>query len=346
MPLKGNLRDFSIGQLLHLINLARKTGSLVIGPNGATGTTPPSGQVTFKEGKLIHAHLAEVDNTLPGILRKYGKLTDAQTELVRTRASHASDKELGLLLINAGYVNQADIVNCLRSHTLEIIYKLFAWTDGVFQFEPSLMPGPDKITVPMDLENVILEGARRMKEHERLVEEIPDLEMALKFTERPNTNIRQMHLSPEEWRVVSYISPKNPMRAIAKHNKLSDLELRRIVYGLIQAGLVEVVRPEGQAARPQATPTVRPTTSRPVFGATQTTTVPVVATAGARNGVANGSTGGVKAEAAKPNGVRPGMTPPVKAGATTSGPTTSPKLDDPKAKTGIIQRLISRIRSL
>lgn len=340
MPLKGNLRDFSIGQLLHLINLARKTGALVIGPNGASGTTPPSAQISFREGKLVHAHLAEADNTLPGILRKYGKLTDAQTQLVRARASHASDKELGLLLINAGYVNQTDIVNCLRSHTLEIIYKLFTWTDGVFQFEPALMPGPDKITVPMDLENVILEGARRMKEHERLVEEIPDLEMALKFTERPNTNIRQMHLSPEEWRVVSYISPKNAMRAIAKHNKLSDLELRRIVYGLIQAGLVEVVRPEGQSARPQVAPVVRQAAApRQAFGSSAT--VPVVATIGARNGAPNGSTGGVKAEPARPNGVRPGTTAPVKA-----APTTAPKLDDPKAKTGIIQRLISRIRSL
>ncbi len=334
MPLKGNLRDFSIGQLLHLINLARKTGALVIGTHSANGTTPPSAQISFREGKLVHAHLAEVDNTLPGILRKYGKLTDAQTELVRARAGGTSDKELGLLLINAGYVKQTDIVNCLRSHTLEIIYKLFAWSDGVFQFEPTLMPGPDKITVPMDLENVILEGARRMKEHERLVEEIPDLDMALKFTERPNTNIRQMHLSPEEWRVVSYISPKNTMRAIAKHNKLSDLELRRIVYGLIQAGLVEVVRPEGQAARPQTAPINRPQTApRPSFGATATT-VPVVAT--------NGASGGLKAEPARPNGVRPG------AAATTARPgaVTAPKLDDPKAKTGIIQRLISRIRSL
>jgi len=337
MPLKGNLRDFSIGQLLHLINLARKTGSLVIGPNGVNGTTPPSAQVAFREGKLVHAHLAEVDNTLPGVLRKYGKLTDAQTQLVQARAGHASDKELGLLLINAGYASQSDIVNCLRSHTLEIIYKLFAWTDGVFQFEPAVMPGADKITVPMDLENVILEGARRMKEHERLVEEIPDLDMALKFTERPNTNIRQMHLSPEEWRVVSYISPKNAMRAIAKHNKLNDLELRRIVYGLIQAGLVEVVRPEGAVARPPAAASARPAaqaTVRPGFGfGAPATTVPVVAT--------NGAAGGVKAEPARPNGVRPGATGPVK-----SAPTTAPRLDDPKAKTGIIQRLISRIRSL
>ena len=334
MPLKGNLRDFSIGQLLHLINLARKTGALVIGPNGTQGVNgapAPSAQIAFREGKLVHAQLAEVDNTLPGVLRKYGKLTDAQTQLVRARAGGSSDKELGLLLINAGYVKQADIVNCLRSHTLEIIYKLFTWNDGVFQFEPTVMPGADKITVPMDLENVILEGARRMKEHERLVEEIPDLDMALKFTERPNTNIRQMHLSPEEWRVVSYISPKNTMRAIAKHNKLSDLELRRIVYGLIQAGLVEVVRPEGQSARPQTGPIARQqvaTSVRP-GAAMATATVPVLAT--------NGVSGGMKAEPARPNGVRPG---------TTAAPVTAPKLDDPKAKTGIIQRLISRIRSL
>ena len=30
MALKGNLRDFTITQLLNLINLARKTGALVI----------------------------------------------------------------------------------------------------------------------------------------------------------------------------------------------------------------------------------------------------------------------------------------------------------------------------
>ena len=34
MALKGNLRDFTITQLLNLINLARKTGTLVVeGPS-------------------------------------------------------------------------------------------------------------------------------------------------------------------------------------------------------------------------------------------------------------------------------------------------------------------------
>jgi len=33
---------------------------------------------------------------------------------------------------------------------------------------------------------------------------------------------------------------------------MSDMEIRRIVYGLLQAGLVEVVRPEGMPLPPQA----------------------------------------------------------------------------------------------
>jgi hypothetical protein len=72
--------------------------------------------------------------------------------------------------------------------------------------------------------------------------------MALKFTARPGSNIRNVNLSVEEWRVVSFINPKNSIKQIAIAAKLNDLEIRRIVYGLIQAGLVELVRPEGARA--------------------------------------------------------------------------------------------------
>ena len=80
-------------------------------------------------------------------------------------------------------------------------------------------------------------------------DEIPSLDMALKFIDRPGTNIRNVNLSVEEWRVVSFINPKNTMRQIARATKMNDLEIRRIVYSLLQAGLVEVVRPEGAADR-------------------------------------------------------------------------------------------------
>jgi len=50
--------------------------------------------------------------------------------------------------------------------------------------------------------------------------------------------------------VVKFVDPKNTMRQIASTNKLSDLDIRRIVYGLLQAGLVELVRPQGAVPPP------------------------------------------------------------------------------------------------
>jgi len=57
-----------------------------------------------------------------------------------------------------------------------------------------------------------------------------------------------MNLSVEEWRVVSYISPRNTIQQIAAACKMNDMEIRRIIYGLLQAGLVEVVRIENVPA--------------------------------------------------------------------------------------------------
>jgi hypothetical protein len=91
-----------------------------------------------------------------------------------------------------------------------------------------------------------------LQEHEQLIEEIPNLDMALNFVERPGANIRDVNLNVQEWKVVSYINPKNTIRQIGKANKMSDMEVRRIVFGLLQAGLIEIVRPEGMPLPPQA----------------------------------------------------------------------------------------------
>ncbi len=241
MPLRGNLRDFSTTQLLNLINLARKTGMLTIeGPNEAA-------RMAFREGKLIFAQVGPEEPTLTFILRRSGKLTDDQARALRQRPEAANDKALGLLLINAGYVTQAEILTGIRQHITDVAFRLFTWVEGIFNFEAASLPPPERITVPVDLENVIIEGSRRMREWEQLQDELPNLDMALKFTDKPDERMKKLNLSVEEWRVVSYINPKNTMRQIAKANNMSDLDIRRIVYALLQAGLLEVVRPASTA---------------------------------------------------------------------------------------------------
>jgi hypothetical protein len=248
MALRGNLRDFTITQLLNLINLASKTGTLVVeGPSEAA-------QIAFRDGKLAYAQIGREDGGLAAVLYKAKKLSAAQYKSIQQRGAQISDKELGLLLINAGYLTQEDILTNLQQHFTDIIQRLFTWVEGVFHFENDLLPPNDRISVRLDLENLIIEGSRQMREWEQLQDEIPSLDMALKFTDRPGTNMRNVNLSVEEWRVVSYINPRNTMRQISSATKMNELEIRRIVYALIQAGLVEVTRVEG-AAPP--TPSVR-----------------------------------------------------------------------------------------
>lgn len=248
MALRGNLRDFTITQLLNLINLAGKTGTLVVdGP-------AEQAYISFRDGKLAYAKIGKDDGSLASVLHKANKINANQYRAIADRAGQMTDKELGLLLINAGYVTQEDILLNLQSYFTDAIRKLFTWVEGSFRFENEMLPPDDRINVRLDLENIIIEGSRQLRELEQLQDEIPSLDMALKFTERPLTNV---NLSVEEWKVVKFVDPKNTMKQIGATNKLGDLEVRKIVYGLLQAGLVEIVRPTGTVI--QASPKTYPT---------------------------------------------------------------------------------------
>ncbi|MBI4789774.1 MAG: DUF4388 domain-containing protein [Chloroflexi bacterium] len=257
MALKGNLRDVSLTQLLNLIHLAHKTGALTVSTDNGAGAA----RLYFKEGRLIHASLDAQEARLTDVLVKVGKLTPDQAKVVRARSKVDTDKELGLLLIQSSILNQNEIVQGVKSYLLETVYHLLTWPSGAFRFDPNQLPPEERITVPINLDNLIIEGGRRVQEWERLRGQLPDLDVPLRFSERPDTNLRNINLSVEQWKVVSFINSRNTIRQIASFLRMDEFQIRRIVYGLQSAGLVDVAaaaaaappsRPIAAAARPVA----------------------------------------------------------------------------------------------
>ncbi|MBO9360764.1 MAG: DUF4388 domain-containing protein [Thermoflexus sp.] len=242
MALRGNLRDFHTSQLLNLIHLARKTGTLTVESRNGTA------QLCFKDGKLIHAVLDRQDGRLADVLIRAGKLRPEQLQALDLSRVQ-DDKVLGLKLIEAGYVTQQDILASLRAQMLDVVYRLFGWNEGAFRFEPHLQPVQNRIPVPVDLENVIMEGVRRLREVERLKEELPDLDIPVRLTSRPEA-IRKVQLSPEEWRVISQVNGRNTIEQIMRRMNMDESQIRRIVYGLLQAGLIELGAPPPIASLP------------------------------------------------------------------------------------------------
>ncbi len=320
MALKGNLRDFSVTQLLNLVNVAHKTGTLIV------ERSQEQVFVSFKEGKLSFARDGVDAAGLTMVLYHSKKLSAAQVRAINERSGGMSDKELGLLLINSNYISQQEILSSLQAYYLSMVNRLFTWSEGLFRFENELLPPNDKITVRISLENLIIDGTRKMREWEQLQGEIPSLEMALKFSERPGVNLRNLNLSADEWKVISFINPKNTIHQIAKAANKNDLEIRRIVYSFIQAGLVDMIRPEGKPVQQPSYPgqpiRSQPAQSRPV-----------------------------QSQSFQAQALQPQTLQPVRVEATPLQPTqvqpriTLPQGNKPEFKS-LINRIINRIRSI
>ncbi|MFK7803577.1 MAG: DUF4388 domain-containing protein [Anaerolineae bacterium] len=240
MALKGNLRDFTTAQLLNLVNLARKTGVLTVkGQEKAT--------ISFQSGKLIYAETDGLRGDLGQVLYRAGKLSAKQATLIDEKLKGQSDRHLGHKLIKSNLITQSDILESIKQHVLNVTYGMFAWGEGTFDFEANPEPAAQRIKIPLELDMIIVEGSRRLEESERLNDELPDLNIRLQFVARPENRLGSMNLTSDEWRIINYISPKNTIKQIAEANKLSDFEVRRTIYGLIEAGLIEAIRPAADA---------------------------------------------------------------------------------------------------
>jgi hypothetical protein len=244
MAIKGNLHDFTLTQLLNLIVLAQKSGTLVVERSNEAV------EVFFRNGKLAYAQNGHGDDSLAGILHQSRLLSASQYRGIKANVNGMSDKELGLLLINANYFSQQDILFSLQDHFTDVVNRLFTWMEGFFHFDTDVLPPEDKITVKVGLENLILEGSRQIRELEHLEDEIPSLDIGVKFVDRPEANVTNLKLSAEEWQVIPYIDPKNSLSQIAGATNMTDLQIRKVIYSLVQAGIVEMVRP----VTPEGTP--------------------------------------------------------------------------------------------
>lgn len=262
MARKGRLRDISLTQLFNLIKLARKTGALSVdSPHGTAA-------LYFREGKIIHASL-DGDGNLADLLIESALVEREHVRRLFRGKTDFSDKELGIRLINGNVVSRKDILRTIRKHTTDVVYTTLTWEDGNFRFEPNVRPPANRIAVPINLENLILEGKRRKQEFSDLKDELPSLDVTLQFTESPGTSLSKINLSRDEWKVVSFINPRNTVAQIAKYAGLNEFEVRRIVLKLLRDGLIEIIGRQPAPATATPSPTVSRSTGRSDAGRQQ-----------------------------------------------------------------------------
>lgn len=243
MALVGNIQDFGLSDFLYLIDRGYKTGCLHLSRQNEQAV------LFFDKGKLIYAS-HRPDEKLGDLLLKLGTITTTQLE----QAQNANGSTMAQALVSANILTQAELQKALQSQVEEYVYGLFGWAEGEFLFEHGQKPAADApmMPVPIPVENLIMEGVRRIDEWGRIKDRIPSTDMIPRFVDQPGEKAKGVKLSPEEWRVFARINGKDTLAGIAQTTNLSEFDVCRVVYGFVTAGLVEVVKKQRIAAESQA----------------------------------------------------------------------------------------------
>jgi hypothetical protein len=257
MILKGELDDFNIGQLLNVINLAQKTGTLRLFGEEAIHVPAFVGmiqaypeevhgrqaEVYFRSGTVLSAATTHTRNDLVSVLRRTGKLNDRQMETIRERYKGLNDKRMAVQLIAGKYVSKDDITDAIRKHTIDIIHEVINWDRRHFEFVPDLPDFDDTVVVQINPDKIISTATRYVHERRQLEAQLPDLNQGLQFRDAAPDRLQNLTLTTEEWRVLGYVNPRNSLQAIGKACNVTNTELRRIVLRLREAGIIEFIEP-------------------------------------------------------------------------------------------------------
>ena len=241
MALVGNIRDFGLSDFLYLVDRGYKTGGLHLDHADETAL------LFFDKGKLIMAARSPADQEAE-LLVRLGLINQEQLDTARKQVQGGAT--LSQVLVNEQIITRDQLQTTLQTHVEEAVYGLFGWPEGEFRFEQGQKPAADApvMPVPVSVENLIMEGVRRIDEWGRIKDRIPSTDMIVRFIDQPGEKAKGVKLAPEEWRVFARINGRDTLAEIAQKTSLSEFDTCRIVYGFLTAGLVDVLK------KPKAAP--------------------------------------------------------------------------------------------
>jgi hypothetical protein len=240
MAIEGPLQDIGIHDVFQLLDLARKSGCLRV-HSAARGS---EGQVYFQSGAVVHASMRDNPHSLGVLLRKAGKLSEAQLREAIAAQRRGDKRKLGEILVAQGAVTRRDVDRSMRLQVERVVFELFSWKEGNFSFTDGDVSGllADAMT-RVSTESLLMEGARRIDEWSRMADRLPDALIVPRLAPLGEGPEPAIDLRPGEWEVLTMIDGDRSVREIASSLGVSEFDVAKTVYGMICTGLVVAPAP-------------------------------------------------------------------------------------------------------
>jgi hypothetical protein len=239
MGIQGSLRTMSVSDLLQFLAAGRKTGTLKIGRGSIVK------QIYLENGLIVGSTSNDPRELLGQVLLHYGKIEEAQLQTAMEIHRQLGVK-LGVVLSERGFISQKDVVEVLRTRTLEIIYDLFIWEEAEFEFFDREPVPADLIRIQVNVTSVIMDGIYRIDEWERYRKVIPS-ERA--FFELNSGWTQSLNESKEVREVLYHVEKRMTAAEICYNMHTSLFHACALLFELVAR---DVIRVAGEAPEPPA----------------------------------------------------------------------------------------------
>jgi len=166
MLLEGSIHRFNLAGVLQFLAQGAATGVLEV------RDFEEYGFIYLIRGHVEAISLPITDEKLGTRLVRAGCLTEQQlAEALMEDSGLSHDqkklKPLGQRLIEKGYTTREEIRQIMERQTLDQVFELAHWTNGVFLYdEPEMMPR-FQVAIEGDVQGLLLDAYRRIDEGER-----------------------------------------------------------------------------------------------------------------------------------------------------------------------------------
>jgi len=130
MSLVGNLEDLGLGEILQIVSLSRRSGVLSLESRGREA------RVIFRNGQVIRASSSTFHQNLGEVLIQKGVIDlPILKRALSIQADEGNSQLLGSIMVDRFGISHDAIEAVVREQIENVVYSLFAWAEGTFEFE-------------------------------------------------------------------------------------------------------------------------------------------------------------------------------------------------------------------
>lgn len=232
-PLRGFVEEDSLPSLLRPLVRAKKTGVLRLVRGKITKT------IYLSEGRLIFATSTDPDDRLGEMLLRKGLITYRSLE--QSVQAIKAGKRQGTLLVESGAIRSKHLIEGVTEQVQEVIYSLFQWEEGSWEFQEGDLPSREVIVLRMSTADLLMEGVRRVPRWTRIRTGVGTLEQRYGLSPQSGALLGSMTLQTDELNLLATLDGVMTLDEICRGGPQPDFQVCRTIWGLWAAGVLDKI---------------------------------------------------------------------------------------------------------